>query len=158
MNNIYMRKLLHLLLITVILYFLFFQDIKEQFYLSDFKDMISKENICNNTKDMEICITNDDCGVYTSSKDKKSKCVLDYYNKSKNKHTPYFSNILFKNNKSVPYYDLNKGIYSNDKLNYTTNNKHLFKPIKFSTFDKINNEPKATIPLSNKLFMILLMK
>ena len=147
-----MRKLLHLLLITVILYFLFFQDIKEQFDLSDFKDKISKEKKCNNTKDMEICITNNDCGVYTSSKDKKSKCVLDYYNKSKNKHTPYFSNILFKNNKSLPYYDLNKGIYSHDKLNYTTNNKHLFKPIKFSTFD-IRNKPKASIPLSNKLIV-----
>ena len=147
-----MNKLIHLLLITIILYFLFFQDIKEPFKKNYFKELISKERTCNNISDMDICITNDDCGVYTSSENKKSNCVLDYFSKIKNKHVPYFSNLIFKNHKNIPYYDLDKGIYSKNNENYATDNKSLFKPIKLSTFD-LEDNPKSVIPLTKNLIV-----
>lgn len=131
-----MKKILHLLLITVLIYFLFFTDYKEYFNCStlnksdcssnDECDYVKFSNI-NNSKcvnpdledkkcnkfsnNLDICVSKEGCGVYTDEKN-NNYCVFN------NDNVPYYSDK----------YNLDNGYYTND-ISSLNNNVSLNKDI-----------------------------
>ena len=131
-----MKKLLHLLLISIILYFLFFQEVKEGFkkdiceniydrdkcndkkkhpncFMFDNKDgtsncmNIREKNIECKSKDSTHCSIDENCGHLISGNNANSACVLNLYNKKNDKHIPFYSQKKYENDKN--YISMDKG-------------------------------------------------
>lgn len=128
-----MKKILHLILLSIIIYFLFFQDIKEGLNENNCYDIYDADE-CNNDKkhpqcymfenedgtskcmnfrekDMECksknsthCSIDEDCGHLIAGNNANSLCVLNFYDKKK--HIPFFSQKKYENDKK--YISMNK--------------------------------------------------
>lgn len=127
-----MKKILHLLLLSILIYFLFFQNVKEG--INEKCDNIYEKNECNNkknhhchmfenengtskcmnirlknidckSKDSTKCSIDENCGHLITGNDTKSSCVLNYYDKQK--HIPFFNQKEYENDRN--YISLDKG-------------------------------------------------
>ena len=121
-----MKKILHLLLLSILIYFLFFQNVKEglnenkcnkiyeekecnditknpECYMFENEDGKSKcmnireKNIDCKSKDSTHCSIDENCGHLITGNDSKSSCILNYYDESSKKNIPFFSQTKYEN-------------------------------------------------------------
>lgn len=118
--------MLHLLLISILLYFLFFQTVKEglEYLKEDNCDSIYDTDKCNetdgchmfknkdgtskcmnfknknidcNSKDSTHCSIDENCGHIITGNDPNSTCILNYYDENSNTNIPFFSQKQYEN-------------------------------------------------------------
>ena len=174
-----MKKILHLLLISILIYFLFFQNVKEG--LNENKcDNIYEKNECNNkkknpqchmfenedgtskcmnlrlknidckSKDSTKCSIDENCGHLITGNDTKSSCVLNYYDKQK--HIPFFNQKEYENDDN--YISLDKGnVYKHGIMGlgeYITGDSYMGGKISKSDHNP-HQSPKFRINLTKNL-------